>query len=501
MIKRILSLFVLLAFVSGITFYVITERKNKSIDPWDSWIEHQTEFSIIGELAKAKRKRLVLSKSDIAEMRDKMQAELKVDAAALKNVISVPPPLHNIQFQYQIDDRMPPKKYEGPWPQTAESLMTAFDEDYNSGNPTDNEIEGEFPRAEWLTKLLEKGAFFEHYGDYSGLLNTRWTLLGLKDKPEKWDSDKYGDVPTQDWETFIESYIDRKIWETEQIRTAQKTDPTVSGGTFMGPGDTIFLPFTGNRLYVELFEDGASTIGASISRKERYNLINRGIHPEGLDVVYVDFESGTFLNEKPAPISWDTILEKAGPPPPGWEKNLPESLKPPPTLVKAINKRWENTDTLPETETTSHEQFKGNPLPETVGQDDFPENIAQNQQNFTQSKEEFLEMLTKIDVESETAFEAELEKYLTQENLKVPSEVEFENEMRKKFEEEVLTPIILEKAMETLERDGLTEGFRRLQKEDPEVAKVIAELLSTRSPQRKSHRNTPPPKPPETEEN
>ena len=79
----------------------------------------------------------------------------------------------------------------------------------------------------------------------------------------------------------------------------------------------------------------------------------------------------------------------------------------------------------------------------------------------------------------------------------MPSEADFEKEFRKQFEAEVLTPIRLDKAMETLKRHGLTEGFRRLQNEDPEVAKVIAELLGVRRPQRKSQRYTPPPKPPE----
>ena len=57
MIKKILAIFVLLAFVCGITFFVINVRKKQLMDPWNVWIDKQISYSIKHEknITKAER--------------------------------------------------------------------------------------------------------------------------------------------------------------------------------------------------------------------------------------------------------------------------------------------------------------------------------------------------------------------------------------------------------------------------------------------------------------
>ncbi len=501
-LKKILGIIILFIFIISVVFFVIMLRKQDLNSPWGSWVEAQTEFSMKHTLADLERSNstIVLSDEWKKSLREKRYAELEANAEGLKKVLSEPPPLKRMAYQFELDENMP-QKYQGPWPQTAQSLMDAFDEYHNQGY-TDETFDAKYPRAEWLTMLIERGVTFEHYGDYAEYLNMRVSLKWLEDKPEEWEAGFNGIAPAHDWDTFKDNYIDRNIWEMQQLRAAQQTDPTIWTATFGGSNKDIFLPHTPNRVYVK--RSGHDTLfnGVSLTEQERDNFIFKGIEPEGVEMVYLD-ENDNILDEKLSPLSWEAIFEKAGPPPPGWEKDLPEGWEPPPGLVEAINKKWKNTDTatqaLDDVHTIPSETVLQNELLEDSTQDHLKSTQAEKKfrEMLTQAEEEFFESLMKTDAELEAAFEMELEKYFIQEGLIVPSEADFEKEFRKQFEAEVLTPISLDKAMETLERHGLTEGFRRLQNEDPEVAKVIAELLGARRLQRKAQRYTPPPKPPE----
>ena len=46
---------------------------------------------------------------------------------------------------------------------------------------------------------------------------------------------------TDDWETFKDAYIDRQIWEGQQIQAARQIDPDVFGGLFTGPDGRIYF--------------------------------------------------------------------------------------------------------------------------------------------------------------------------------------------------------------------------------------------------------------------
>jgi len=211
---------------------------------------------------------------------------------------------------------VPPPKYEGP--QTVEALLETFGEKVRT-NP---EIDEKYSQAEWLQMLLEKGATIEHFGDYSLYMSVRWNLARLENQPEKWVSGRFGIPPTDDWETYKNAYIDRKIWERQQLKAARQTDPQVRRVLFLGPnGDTI-IPVYGKTVRVHRGRGTASFTGNPLSDQQEFDILFKGKHPRGWKVIYVDADDN-ILDEKPAPISREEVgLPEDVPWPPKNQEHL-----------------------------------------------------------------------------------------------------------------------------------------------------------------------------------
>ena len=192
---------------------------------------------------------------------------------------------------------LPPEKYTGP--QTVEALMEAFDEKYDRPY-LDKKVDEKYPRAEWLAMLLEKGLMFGDYGDYSLFMNLRWSLIHFEENGQ-WRWGGKGAPHTADWETFKDAYIDRQIWEEQQIQAARRIDPDVFGGLFTGPDGRTYLPGRANRVYVETGRKSAFFHGAPLTDLQQGMIILFGIPPKDYELIYID-EDGTILSKRPRPI-------------------------------------------------------------------------------------------------------------------------------------------------------------------------------------------------------
>jgi len=192
---------------------------------------------------------------------------------------------------------VPPEKYTGP--QMVEALMEAFDEKYDRPY-LDKKVEEKYPRAEWLTILLEKGVMFGDYGDYSLFMNERWNLVSFEENGQ-WRWGGKGVPQTDDWETFKAAYIDRKAWEFQQIYAARQADPDEFGGLFTGPDGRTYLPGRANRVYVERGKKSAFFHGAPLTMLQECMITLLGIHPKGYEIIYID-ANGTILSKRPRPI-------------------------------------------------------------------------------------------------------------------------------------------------------------------------------------------------------
>ena len=130
-----------------------------------------------------------------------------------------------------------PEAYDGP--QTVKALMNAFDAAYNrrysktrmiasfkgdgiykSEFAISGEIDARYPRVEWLQMLLNKGITIENFDDYRVYLSKRHTLAFLEDNPNLRKLKLSSISPTDDWNTYKTTYIDKLA--NKQIRDKVK---------------------------------------------------------------------------------------------------------------------------------------------------------------------------------------------------------------------------------------------------------------------------------------
>lgn len=295
--------------VIGFTVVILLQSswlsRDSPSESWDAWIDKETE--IWTEMDVAARKEAIpfnlMDESELANIRARHRKDLEDFAAEMKAKYATPAEMEangeGIRLDsitYEISE---PEKYTGA--QTVSALMEAFDAT-DRGGYTDALAESKYPREEWLALLLDKGLRVGDYSDYSLYMNLRSNLVHLQDRPETWASGRDGIPPTNDWETFKKAYINRTVWEYQQIYEAKQTDPSVWSGLFMGPGGRTFLPYSEERIYVERSETGYALYGPKLSERQERELAYYGKSPDGYDIVYID-ENGNILTEPPPTVS------------------------------------------------------------------------------------------------------------------------------------------------------------------------------------------------------
>ena len=410
---------------------------------WEQWIDEQTKIA---------RKALKQQGARVSEEYIRgLRNEIEAFAAKQKKTYPNPPPLmYDVKYTPGVStvtkviplQEIPPLKHDGP--QTSEALMHSFDEEYSRLNSRAAVVDEKYPRADWIAMLLERGHIIEDSSQYSVYLNLRHQVVRMENNPELGAFEYVGISPTNDFEAYRNAFIDRKAWEMKRVEEAETADPDVSGGYFPHSHPDVFLPFKDKRVYVRRNGMRTSYFGEMLTEKQEFDIVHKGIHPEGIEIIYIDNDYNV-VSEKPATISREDILKASIPPPEFWEDGVGLTQEKP-------EQNNERQDIHPQ-ETVSESR-------------DIHSEAAQNaQKQFEEVQREALKHITKTDAE----IEAELEKLFTPQ---VPTEKSIETSLQERFSIERFN-----RAIKTLNRYGPEEGLRRIKDSDPEVAKQIERLL------------------------
>lgn len=432
--------------VSGVKHHSNDKTQASSGKAWEDWVEGQVELTS-KEIIRFFRKEMPYAgPPEVAldpDLNKKLRMAFEAKAELLKEAHDEPPPLR--LYPEYLQKPMGPKQHEGP--QTVAALLASF-QDMVRADPI---VDGKYPQEEWVAMLLEKGATIEHFGHYSRYLSLRSNLMMLENRPGEWTSGRYGIPATNDWETYKASYINRKIWENQQIFSAQKTDPTINGGLFRGPDGKTFLPTGGGRYYVKRWEGSISTYGGYMSEEDKYNLAVHGIEPEGYKIIYLD-DNDNVLSEPP-PIPAAEFTRENFP-----EETLPSTL----TSEKSFEQSAEDFPSRPE-------------VPPPLRREKSPEEIAaraaKEARQRAHTEFDTLQQFMRTDPDAE--WKSVFERSLTP-DAHVPSLKQTETILIEKY------PKRFEDALNLIYIHGPEEGMRQVKNKDPEVAQHLENLYRAR---------------------
>ncbi len=429
-------------------------------DPWDVWIHEQADIM-------AKK---VESESDGVWTYDKayqeIVSELTKIAVEQKKVTDIPPPLDrkpNMTSDVVVTNS---KGTVHHGPQTLEAITETFG-DYGS-SPADEM----FPPDQWLQKILAKGVPIENRLDFTGYLAMRNTLFLVAQSPEMQERSGY---PTDSWAAFEDAYINHNILLHQQFSRAIDADPSIDGGMFIG--DNFYPTHIDKKtVYVKGRETGATFFGSELTLEEEFNIIFRGIEPDGYDVVYID-DDGKQMSGKPEPITQEDFLnahlDK-------WLENedgLMGSAWIPPMLAMP-----EEFDRL--SEETTEEDYT-----------EFVDNrslmqVEAAKEKYEQAREEMMKYARMTDMELKEEFNklimsefgnidgSKMSQESTPEQLET---VLIEAFTRKSFQE----------AVSLLDQYGLESGIQRIRETNPSLAEYLSQSMRQKKrPQKVS------PKPP-----
>ena len=430
--------------------------KNTPVHTWDDWIDGKVE-DMVGALVEAGG---LKTPEEIAayKVKDRTTTELLVAPYIAANI---PPPA-------SLEDGVPkeklypnagkpvivqPKPYEGP--QTTEALMAAYDAGYVELFPKTLRYDEHYPREEWLQRILDKGIVIENATDYDYYMKSRFYLIQARDNPNRWQSGLYGVPAVSSLDAYEDAFIQRKRWERQVYKDFRTANPNTSGTIYFPESHPDkYLPVTGKMTYV--YRDGpvTRTWGMHLTDEQRDALHYQGVHPEGIDIVYVD-EDYNILTEKPEaydPAKDGVVVSE--------EIIFPEDIE-------------QFTETTPKIDWTSDSRLPGDTENYTenseTGRDFDPAAAAQAAQaefeKFKQQLRQFEEFANMTDAE----LTAEIENHFTSQ---IPTAEKLESKISKQF-----NPERFSKAMETLNRYGHEEGLRRLKDTDPAVAEQLERFL------------------------
>ena len=408
-----------------------------SKDPWEVWIHEQADI-----MAKVAVKAHP-NQWNYDEVYEEAVLQLTEMALGLKNQLDTPPPLDVNPTVTQEIGKKPKEKYDGP--QTVEALIEKYG-DFFGSSPVDEM----YPPNEWLQRILDKGVTIKDKSDVMGYLVMRGTLF-LAAKDPAWQenlANGFG-YPTDSWEAFEDAYITHKIFLRQQYAAAREADPSINGAIVIRDH---LLPtyFDKKVVYIERRTAGATTYGASLTKEQEFNLIFRGIEPEGIDVVYID-AGGSRLPEKPPPITQDEFIDAS------LDQWLEDTQNMDSDWVPPMLELPEVFEFSPE---TAKEYAPNATEPHAEGAA-AATNAARAQMELARREIERFASLTDAEIE------VELKKILT---LMLPEHAgkQLETEISENF-----SPERFQEAMSLLNRHGSEKGFQRIQETNPALAEYF----------------------------
>ena len=454
------------------------ESKKVYDDPWEEFIDKDTEAVVASFLKNMPE--WFTTEEQVDALRKRIRRQAEAMAEQYKKVSDKPPVRDYSKGTFRSGIGGPTKVYEGP--QKPEAIMAQWDSWYSNTYSNLERADARFPRAEWIQELLDMGITFKTHNDYTRLMGIRRYLADVEDKPDVWTSGQRGIPESDNFEEYKKAAIQRKLWQGEQMRMAEAADPETSGGYFFDDAPDVFLPAKKDRLYVHRDSNAPDVIktwGQPLTTKQYFDLMYRGEHPSGWEVIYLD-ENYNVLSE-PATHVTREMVRAAQLPPENWTP--PEDWTPPEGFGDYLRARgWKGTwtqqpDTIeeplpPDRATLAREAAEA----ERVA-------IETEWKDFEKALRDFERLANMSDAELETEFQkrfmSSLPGIFTDESI--------EKTIREQF-----SPARFENAEKLLQEYGAEEGFRRLAEKDAELATQLENIFGKRSaPSQKNGRFVP----------
>ena len=211
--KYIVHTLTVLFALGTVAFFVASAAAQTTGDPWEAWIDEQTDTVIKSASG--------LNEADRVEMRASVRAKFSALAAELKKEIASPPQTKNYAIL-----------------QTVKELRDAYDDGYDhkhkdttvrvsySTGHTEifaydesvplTDVDAKYPRDTWLQMLLDKGITIKNADAYWEYLFLRDTLVHIERQPQVWTSGLFDIPATEDWETYKTAYIERELSQIQK---------------------------------------------------------------------------------------------------------------------------------------------------------------------------------------------------------------------------------------------------------------------------------------------
>lgn len=431
-------------------------------DPWEIWIQKQADMSV-----KASVDQLRSGKTGWTEasLRESVVNFLRQNLDKIKEKNGeTPPPLDDTPLTLWTKKNTT-EKYTGP--QTPEALIAAFHANYTKNGTRRLDEDQRYPPQPFLQTLLDRGITIQNSSEYRAFMSLRGYRKSFED-PVFLDmqADRFG-IPPSDIESLEAAFIDGEISRRQRTHELLRADDSVSGGVFIGnPDNQKHLPFYHDRniTYVKRSKSAVSIssvfMGTPLTDSQKFNLLFRGIEPEGIDIIYVD-ELGKRVEDKPSPITHEE-----------FSNLMPADETPPPQDL------WNPDAPVPDNFREYLPENNTGPILDSARKQ-AEATLQAEREKFHQALRQFDEFANMSDAE----FEMEIEKLL---KPQLPTNDSLEQELIGQISRKELSPERFEKALETLYQYGPEEGLHKIAADNPELAEYF----------RKRQQQSPPMPPP-----